>query len=316
MKKIGIRKAVFPVAGVGTRFLPATKATPKEMLPIVDKPLIQYAVEEAVAAGVTELIFVTNSGKRAIEDHFDSDPTLEKYLHNAGKDDLLAIVNDILPSGINCVYIRQSQPLGLGHAILCAKNVIGKEPFAVLLADDLIDGGERYCLQKMLDIHKATGSGVIATEHVAKQHVDQYGIIELDEEEGGCAQVKRIIEKPSPDKTESTLAAIGRYILMPSIFKHLDNTAPGAGGEIQLTDAIATQLNEDPMYVHQIQGVRYDCGSKLGYLKATIQYGLKHPMLGNDLLHYLQDIINAESQQDVSSLIDAVKQIPEPEELV
>lgn len=298
MKKLGIRKAVFPVAGIGTRFLPATKATPKEMLPIIDKPLIQYAVEEAIASGATDLIFVTNSGKRAIEDHFDSDPALENHLYEKGKLDLLDQVKEILPNDVNCIYLRQSQPLGLGHAILCAKNIVGKEPFAVLLADDLIDSGERYCLQHMLDIHKATGSSVIATEQVPQAQQSQYGIVELDNHQGGFAQAKRIIEKPQSGETTSTLAVIGRYILMPSIFKHLENTPPGANGEIQLTDAIAAQLHEDPVYIQTLMGTRYDCGNKLGYLQANIQYGLKHPKLGRPLMRYLQHVL-AQEQTDV-----------------
>jgi UTP--glucose-1-phosphate uridylyltransferase len=281
---------VFPVAGIGTRFLPATKANPKEMLPIVDKPLIQYAVEEAIAAGVSQLIFITSSNKRAIEDHFDTDPNLENHLKQKDKTELLTIVKNILPQGVECIYIRQSQPLGLGHAVLCAKNIIGEEPFAVLLADDLIDGGERYCLEKMVDAYKATRSSIIAVEHVAKEEVQKYGIIEVGENDHGFQRIHRIVEKPKPAEAKSTLAAVGRYILTPGIFKCLENITPGSGGEIQLTDAIAKQLSEEKAYIHELSGVRYDCGSKLGYLKATIQYGLKHSELGDSFLDYLKSL--------------------------
>lgn len=307
MKKLGIRKAIFPVAGIGTRFLPVTKAIPKEMLPIVNKPLIQYAVEEAIASGVTDLIFITNTGKRAFEDHFDADVALEAHLRDTGQQALLDVVKNILPNGVNCIYLRQPQPLGLGHAVLCAKNIIGKEPFAVLLADDLIDNPERYCLQHMLDIHKATGSNVIVTEEMNKSQVDQYGIVELDQEAGGIAQAKQIIEKPNPGQIDSTLAVIGRYILMPSIFKHLENTLPGANGEIQLTDAIAAQLHEDPVYVHQLIGTRYDCGNKLGYLQATVQYGLKHPKYGPSLLRYLQQTLRSHQSDEPTPVAVSVE---------
>ncbi|MCE3237864.1 MAG: UTP--glucose-phosphate uridylyltransferase [Gammaproteobacteria bacterium] len=290
MRNFTIRKAVFPVAGIGTRFLPATKANPKEMLPIVDKPLIQYAVEEAIAAGVTQLIFITSSNKRAIEDHFDTDPNLENHLKHKGKTDLLTIVKNILPQGVECVYVRQPQPLGLGHAVLCAKNIVEDEPFAVLLADDLIDGGDRYCLEKMVDVYKATRSSIIAVEHVAKEDVQKYGIIEVGESDQGFHRIERIVEKPKPAEAKSTLAAVGRYILTPGIFKCLENITPGSGGEIQLTDAIAKQLLQEKAYIHELTGIRYDCGSKLGYLKATIQYGLKHTELGNSLLDYLKSL--------------------------
>lgn len=285
-----IRKAVFPVAGLGTRFLPATKANPKEMLPIVDKPLIQYAVEEAIATGVTELIFVTSISKRAIEDHFDSNYELESKLEMKGSEHLLSIVREILPRGVSCIYIRQPNPLGLGHAVLCAKNVVGKEPFAVLLADDLIDCGNRYCLQEMAEVHYKTNCSVIAAQKVPPTETEKYGIISLIENHPD-ALIKGIIEKPPADKAPSNLAAVGRYILTPRIFELLETTEPGAGGEIQLTDAIARLLHEEKIHAYQFSGVRYDCGSKIGYLQATITQAFKHPEIGQEFKDYLRELI-------------------------
>lgn len=288
-----IRKAVFPVAGMGTRFLPATKANPKEMLPIVDKPLIQYAVEEALDIGVDQLIFVTSSSKRAIEDHFDSNYELESRLEARGAYRLLALVREILPKGVSCVYLRQANPMGLGHAVLCAKQVIGNEPFAVLLADDLIDGGENQsCLAQMLPVFNQTGGSVIAVQPVPADDVSKYGVVSLapGTQHG---QIDGIIEKPRPEDAPSNLAAVGRYILTPGIFHFLEQLNTGSGGEIQLTDAIARLLKVEPVSAHALAGVRFDCGSKLGYLQATIAYALKHPEVADDFMQYLATL-NAE----------------------
>ncbi len=283
-----IRKAVFPVAGLGTRFLPATKANPKEMLPIVDKPLIQYAVEEAIAAGVTELIFVTSISKRAIEDHFDSNYELESKLEERGNERLLAIVREILPRGVSCIYIRQPNPLGLGHAVLCAKQVVGNEPFAVLLADDLIDCGTSHCLVAMAAYHNQTGSSVIAAQEVLLSETEKYGIIDLFPD---SEQIKGIVEKPKAEDAPSTLAAVGRYILTPRIFELLEKIEAGSGGEIQLTDAISLLLKEQSVHAYQFDGVRYDCGTKLGYLQATITQAFKHPEVSVDFKNYLKSIV-------------------------
>jgi len=274
-----IRKAVFPVAGLGTRFLPATKASPKEMLPIVDKPLIQYAAEEAVAAGIEQLIFVTSSSKRVIEDHFDKNQELEDELARRGKHDLLAMAKHIVPEGVSCIYIRQPEALGLGHAVLCAKPVVGDEPFAVILADDLIDGEENSCLSQMVNIYNTQHCGVIAVEEIEEAETDKYGIIKPESLYEGVSKIKSIVEKPAPDKAPSNLAVVGRYILTPAIFKHLEKIDRGAGGEIQLTDAIAQLLAEEQVLAYQFKGIRYDCGNKLGYLLATIEYALQHPNL-------------------------------------
>lgn len=274
MKKIS--KAIFPVAGLGTRFLPATKASPKEMLPIVDKPLIQYAVEEAITAGITELIFVTNSSKRAIEDHFDSNYELEAKLAEAGKEDLLQIVKNILPKGVSCIYLRQPDTLGLGHAILCAQPLIGNEPFAILLADDLIDSSVA-CLEQMLKVYKEKQHPVIAVQAINPEASIQYGIIGCKSKENRLSLIDKIVEKPSVKEAPSNLAVVGRYIMTPAIFEYLAKILPGRDGEIQLTDAIACLLTHEPLYAWEFEGTRYDCGSKLGYLQATIAYALKHP---------------------------------------
>ncbi|MAZ78254.1 MAG: UTP--glucose-1-phosphate uridylyltransferase [Legionellaceae bacterium] len=271
-----VRKAVFPVAGMGTRFLPATKANPKEMLPVVDKPLIQYAVEEAIAAGITDLIFVTSYSKRAIEDHFDSNFELEMRLEQKGKAALLEQVRNIIPKGVSCVYIRQAEPLGLGHAVCCAKDLVGDEPFAVLLADDLIDANEP-CLKQMVDVYQSTQGSVVAVQQIDPQESEKYGVIDTAGREfkNACVKIEGIVEKPSPDQAPSHYGVVGRYILSPKIFALLERGKAGAGGEIQLTDAIAGLLPEG-VYARQFDGVRYDCGSKLGYLKATVNFGLKH----------------------------------------
>lgn len=284
-----VTKALFPVAGLGTRFLPATKANPKEMMPIVDKPLIQYAVEDALAAGITELIFVTSSSKRAIEDHFDSNFELESNLLERGKLDLLEVVQDILPTGVSCAYIRQKSPQGLGHAVLCAKQLLSNEPFAVLLADDLIDGGKQSCLQQMLKVFEQTHSSVIAVEKIAPQDTKKYGVVDVESTQEAVAKIRSIIEKPDPQNAPSNLGVVGRYILTPAIFDMLESTSQGSGGEIQLTDAIAKLLKQETVMTLQFQGKRYDCGSKIGYLEATLAYALKHPEVSADFQSLLKE---------------------------
>jgi len=283
-----IKKAVFPVAGIGTRFLPATKANPKEMLPIVDKPLIQYAVEEAVSAGITQLIFVTSYSKRAIEDHFDSNYELETRLAESGKHKLLTEVKNILPKGVSCTYVRQSEPLGLGHAVLCAKDTVGDEPFAVLLADDLIYANQ-LCLQQMLNIYDQTGNSILAVQQIASSDADKYGIVELDKESSPPSYITNIVEKPKVEQAPSNLAVVGRYILTPRIFYYLASIKKGAIGEIQLTDAISRLLSEEKVYICRFTGKRYDCGDKLGYLQATIEYALNHPKIGIPFKEYLHE---------------------------
>jgi len=281
-----ITKAVFPVAGMGTRFLPATKASPKEMLPIVDKPLIQYAVEEAVAAGITDLIFVTGRSKRAIPDHFDKAYELETELEARGKLRMLELVRNILPSHVNCIYIRQSEALGLGHAVLCAKPVVGDEPFAVLLADDLLDG-EPPVMKQMVDLYNYYHCSILGVQNVAPEETNQYGIVAATPLSDGLHKVSSIVEKPKPENAPSTLGVVGRYILTPRIFHHIENIKPGAGGEIQLTDAIAGLLTEQQVMAYEFKGIRYDCGNKLGYLKATVEYALKHPEVRDEFGAYL-----------------------------
>ena len=286
-----IRAAVFPVAGRGTRFLPATKASPKEMLPIVDKPLIQYAVEEAIDAGATKLIFVTGSSKRAIEDHFDTDPELEQALTSAGKDDLLRSIRGIVPEGVSCIYIRQGKPLGLGHAVLCARSAVGDEAFFVHLADDLISGNPP-CLTQMAAEYKRHGGSVVAVEKVPPEDTSSYGIVAVDA--GDQNRITKIVEKPSQDKAPSNLAVVGRYLLPAEIFDKLETTSRGAGGEIQLTDAIADLLVDSPVYAYSFSGKRFDCGSKLGYLKATVAYGLDHPDTGTAFREHLRTLLDDE----------------------
>jgi len=272
-------KAVFPVAGFGSRFLPATKASPKEMMPVVDKPLIQYAVEEAVAAGLTEMIFVTGRHKRAIEDHFDKAYEIENELASRGKQDLLALVQGILPRHVSCIYIRQSEQLGLGHAVLCAKPVINDEPFAVILADDLIDG-DPPAMKQMVDVFAREGRSVLGVQEVAREQTSSYGIVKSTRIDERLESVEAIVEKPRPEAAPSNLAVIGRYVLTPRILSILERVTPGAGGEIQLTDAIASLLKEERVLAYRFRGTRYDCGSKLGYLQATVAFGRKHAEVG------------------------------------
>ncbi|MCD0504275.1 UTP--glucose-1-phosphate uridylyltransferase GalU [Bordetella petrii] len=270
-----VRKAVFPVAGMGTRFLPATKAMPKEMLPVVDKPLIQYAVEEAVAAGITDLIFVTGRNKRAIEDHFDSAPELEADLESKGKHELLDMVRGILPSHVNCLYIRQSAPLGLGHAVLTAAPAVGNEPFAVLLADDLIDA-DTPVLKQLIDTAYAQDASVLGVQDVPREDTRKYGIVAADALDERTARITHMVEKPAPEKAPSTLAVVGRYVLEAEIFDHLRATQMGAGNEIQLTDGIAAMMAERPVFAHRYNGQRYDCGNKAGMFQATVALGRKY----------------------------------------
>ncbi len=292
-----IKKAVFPVAGMGTRFLPATKANPKEMLPIVDKPLIQYAVEEAVAAGITEMIFVTSYGKRAIEDHFDSNFELETKLYQRGKHDVLEIVKNILPKGISCSYVRQHEALGLGHAVLCARHIVGNEPFAVVLADDLIDGNSSTCLEQMVMTFQTNPSSTIAVQQVTMSEVHKYGVVDIKNNRHRLSQIFNIVEKPTAAQAPSNLAAIGRYILTPQIFNCLEQIKPGSGGEIQLTDAIAMLLAFEPVHAFQFDGIRYDCGSKLEYMQANIAYALKHPEIKTAFREFLAELKLAETEK-------------------
>lgn len=287
-----IRKVVFPVAGLGTRFLPATKANPKEMLPIVDKPLIQYAAEEAEAAGMRSLVFIIGRNKRAIPDHFDKAYELESELKANGKTKLLKLVENILPSDVICIYLRQAEALGLGHAVLCAQSVIENEPFAVSLADDLICGdGDKGCLTQMVEIYEQFGCSIVAVEEVPWNEVNRYGIIETSRNVDGMLYIKSIVEKPKPTEAKSNLAVIGRYILTPTIFDKIKNTERGTGGEIQLTDAIAALLKDERVIAYPFRGKRYDCGSKLGYLQATVEYALAHEELGSDFAKYLNNLL-------------------------
>ena len=283
-----ITKVVFPVAGLGTRFLPVTKASPKEMLPVVDKPLIQYAVEEAAAAGISDMIFITGRNKRAIEDHFDKAYELETELQLRNKTALLEQVQAATPRGINCVYIRQTEALGLGHAVLCAEPVVVDEPFAVLLADDLIDAPVPV-MKQMVDLAARENASVIGVMNVAPEETASYGIVEAESEPAGerIGRIVRIVEKPKPGTTPSTLAVVGRYVLSPRIFHHLRTMPPGAGGEIQLTDGIARLLLEERVLAYEFEGRRYDCGSKLGYLEATVDYGLQHSEVGEGFARFL-----------------------------
>src|SRR6201988_2387976 len=284
-----LRTGVFPVAGRGTRFLPATKASPKEMLPVVDKPLIQYAVEEALAAGAQRLVFITGASKRAIEDHFDSDQELEDILEQQGKSDLLNQLRSVLPSYASCIYIRQPAPLGLGHAVLCAQPAVGAEPFFVHLADDLIRS-EVACLAQMARVYEAKRASVLGVQIVPRHDTDKYGIVEVEADRSATSRVRSIIEKPKPAVAPSNLAVVGRYVLAPALFEHLEKIGQGAGGEIQLTDGIAALMKEEAVYAHRFTGKRYDCGCKLGYLQATVEFALGHPQLGKDFGKYLQSL--------------------------
>ena len=287
-----IRFAVFPVAGRGTRFLPATKASPKEMLPIVDKPLIQYAVEEALAADARLLVFITGSSKRAIEDHFDSDPELEAALTEQGKGEIVELLRGILPADATCIYIRQPAPLGLGHAVLCAQSVVGNEPFFVHLADDLIDA-EEPVLAQMRNRYLQSGGSVIGVQQVPRSQTGSYGIVATEDPAGEYSRIRRMVEKPKPADAPSELAVVGRYLLSGTIFERLRNVGRGAGGEIQLTDGIAALLDDEPVHAYRFKGKRYDCGSKLGYLEATVEYALRHPELGERFAQYLGSMIAA-----------------------
>jgi UTP--glucose-1-phosphate uridylyltransferase len=282
-----LRKAVFPVAGLGSRFLPVTKASPKEMLPIVDKPLIQYAVEEAAAAGITEMIFVTGRNKRAIEDHFDKAYEVETELERKNKSVLLDMVRSVLPEGVRCIYIRQAEPLGLGHAVLCAQPVVGGEPFAVVLADDLIDANPP-AMCRMAELFTQHGASLLGVEEVPRDQTQSYGIVTIDKLVGDTARIHSIVEKPRPVEAPSNLAVIGRYVLTPRIFELLAEVVPGSGGEIQLTDAISALLAHERVLAVRLPGRRYDCGSKLGYLQATVEYGLRHPETGEAFTRYLK----------------------------
>ncbi len=284
-----VTKAVFPVAGMGSRFLPATKASPKEMMPIVDKPLIQYAVEEAVAAGIQDMVFITGRNKRAIEDHFDKAYEVEAELAARGKKDLLALIEDIVPRSVKCIYIRQPEALGLGHAVLCAQPAINDEVFAVILADDLIDA-KPPVLQQMTELFERQQSPMVAVQQVPREHTNQYGIVKTESVTANLERVMGIVEKPKPEAAPSTLGVVGRYILTPRIFHHLAMGKPGAGSEIQLTDAIAALLAEDRVLAYRFSGTRYDCGSKLGYLKATVAYGRQHPEIGKAFEDFLRTL--------------------------
>jgi UTP--glucose-1-phosphate uridylyltransferase len=283
-----LKKAVFPVAGLGSRFLPVTKASPKEMLPIVDKPLIQYAVEEAAAAGITEMIFVTGRNKRAIEDHFDKAYELETELERKNKDQLLAMVRSVLPEGVRCIYIRQAEPLGLGHAVLCAQPVIGADPFAVILADDLMDS-DPPAMARMAEIFAREGTSLLGVEEVPHDQTQSYGIVTIDKMHADTARIHSIVEKPKPANAPSNLAVIGRYVLVSKVFELLGQVRPGAGGEIQLTDAISQLLTHERVLAVRLPGRRFDCGSKLGYLQATVEYGLRHPEIGAEFTRYLKN---------------------------
>lgn len=286
-----IRKVIFPVAGLGTRFLPATKVVPKEMLPVVDKPLMQYAVEEALEAGITDFVFITARGKGVIEDHFDMAYELETELARRGKTDLLTQVTDFMPEGTTSIFIRQQEALGLGHAVLCARAAVGNEPVAVVLPDDLIEGKGGGALQQMIDVYNQQQGSVVAVENVPADQTDRYGIVEIEPVQERVARLTSIIEKPKPSEAPSSLAVVGRYILTPRIFELLATTERGAGNEIQLTDAISTLLAEESVYSYEFNGLRYDCGNKLGYLQATMNYGLKHPEVGPGFTDYLKTFL-------------------------
>ncbi len=307
-----IKKAVFPVAGMGTRFLPATKASPKEMLPIVDKPLIQYAAEEAVAAGIDTLVFVYGRTKNAIVDHFDKAYELERELQERNKTKMLELVKNIVPPHVDCVFIRQAEALGLGHAVLCAKPVINDEPFAVILADDLINFSDKPVLSQMVDVYNFQHSSVLGVERVPEEDVSSYGVVSGDQLKGGLIEVSGIVEKPPVDEAPSNLAVVGRYILTPRIFQLLETTPRGAGGEIQLTDAIAQLLHEQRVLAYEFTGKRFDCGNKLGYLQAQVEFGLDHPEIGADFERYLNqldtsDIRSGELVEQLQELSSSAK---------
>jgi UTP--glucose-1-phosphate uridylyltransferase len=294
-----VTKAVFPVAGLGTRFLPATKASPKEMLPIVDKPLIQYAVEEAIAAGITEMIFVTGRSKRAIEDHFDKSYEIEAELEARGKDQLLELVRSIKPASVDCFYVRQPTALGLGHAVLCAEKMVGDDPFAVILADDLLHSTQPV-MKQLVKVFDHYHSSVIGVETITREDSRSYGVIDGREWEEGLIKVSGIVEKPAPDKAPSNLGVVGRYVLMPTIFKHIRALKPGAGGELQLTDAVQSLLAEEQVLAYRYFGTRFDCGSKLGYLKATVEFALRHREVKAEFDKYLRDFMKTHATADTA----------------
>lgn len=287
-----IRKAVFPVAGLGTRFLPATKASAKEILPVVDKPLVQYAVKEAIAAGVEEMVFITSHTKNSIMDHFDRDYELEATLEENGKEELLSAVRDVLPDGISCVYIRQPEQKGLGHAIRCALPAVGDQDFLVILADDLIGGNFQPVCAQMHRVYQNYGTSVVAVQRVPEDQTHKYGIVQVREIEPGVSEIEKIVEKPDPSEAPSNLAVVGRYVLSPRIFRLLDKTGIGAGGEIQLTDAIHTLMGEQTVLAYEFEGTRYDCGNKLGYLQANVEMGLRHEEIGDEFRSYLKDFVS------------------------
>ncbi len=285
-----VTKAVFPVAGLGTRFLPATKSIPKEMLPIVDKPLIQYAVEEAVEAGIETLIFVINPQKRVILDYFEPDEKLQSHLLASGKQDLYDRIINIIPPHVSTAFVMQEEALGLGHAVWCAKPLIGDEPFAVLLADDLIRSTGAGCLKQMVDEYHATGAGSLGVEKIPNSMTDRYGVVAVRQDANGRDYIQQIVEKPAPAEAPSNLGVVGRYILPGEIFSLLESVQAGVGGEIQLTDAIALQLASQPLLAHAFEGVRYDCGSRHGFIRATIDFALADDELRHDLRSYLASI--------------------------
>jgi UTP--glucose-1-phosphate uridylyltransferase len=285
-----VTKAVFPVAGLGTRFLPATKASPKEMLPIVDKPLIQYAVEEAIAAGITEMIFVTGRGKRAIEDHFDKSYEIEAELEARNKSKLLDLVRNIKPSHVDCFYVRQAEALGLGHAVLCAEKLVGDGPFAVILADDLLYSTTPV-MKQLVDTFNHYHSSVVGVESIARKDSASYGVVDGREWEEDVFKLSGIVEKPAPEVAPSNLGVVGRYVLMPTVFDHIRRLKPGAGGELQLTDALQSLLTEEQVLAYRYDGTRFDCGSKIGYLKATVEFALRHPEVRSEFEDYLQSYL-------------------------
>ena len=287
-----VNKAVFPVAGLGTRFLPATKASPKEMLPVVDKPLIQYAVEEAYEAGIRHMIFVTGKNKRAIEDHFDTAYELENELEAAGKKELLAVARSVIPDDMDCSYVRQPRALGLGHAVLCAAPIVNNEPFAVLLADDLMTGeeGGRGVLAQMVEQFLELQTSILAVQEVPTEHVKRYGIVAGDAVGDRLVKVRQMVEKPSPEKAPSRLGVAGRYVLTPTVFDKIRNQPRGSGGEIQLTDGIAQLIGSEGVHAYRYHGKRYDCGSKEGFLEATVEFALKHPEVGPAFREYLKKV--------------------------
>jgi len=287
-----VTKAVFPVAGLGTRFLPATKASPKEMLPIVDKPLIQYAVEEAIAAGITEMIFVTGRSKRAIEDHFDKSYEIEAELEARNKDKLLELVRGIKPSHVDCFYVRQPEALGLGHAVLCAEKLVGDGPFAVILADDLLYSPTPV-MKQLVNVFNHYHSSVVGVEAIAREHSASYGVVDGREWEEDVFKLSGIVEKPAPETAPSNLGVVGRYVLMPTVFDHIRRIKPGTGGELQLTDALQSLLTEEQVLAYRYDGTRFDCGSKLGYLKATVEFALRHPEVKAEFEQYLQEYLPA-----------------------